>query len=65
MYRLVILAITGKKMRAQMENETASDDNPLGRVLSATEQSSAEDTATLELILDEAITREVPIAIGS
>ena len=61
MYRLVILAITGKKMRAQMENETASDDNPLGRVLSATEQSSAEDTATLELILDEAITREVPL----
>ncbi|SMG62745.1 biopolymer transport protein ExbB [methanotrophic bacterial endosymbiont of Bathymodiolus sp.] len=61
MYRLVILAIIGKKMRAQMENETASDDNPLGRVLSATEQSSAEDTATLELILDDAITREVPL----
>jgi len=60
MLRLTILAITGKKMQQQMDNETASDDNPLGRVLFATEQSSSEDTATLELILDEAITREVP-----
>ncbi|WP_428357145.1 MotA/TolQ/ExbB proton channel family protein [Methyloprofundus sp.] len=58
--RLVILSITGKKMHQQMHNETVSDDNPLGRVLFATEQSSSDDTATLELILDEAITREVP-----
>ena len=58
--RLVILTLTGNKMKQQMNAESASDDNPLGRVLSATEQSSSEDTATLELILDEAITREVP-----
>ena len=59
-YRLIILTITGQKMQRQMDNMTASENNPLGRVLFATEQSSAEDSATLELILDEAITREVP-----
>ncbi len=58
--RLVILAITGHKMKQQMNSEAVSDDNPLGRVLSATEQSPSQDTAALELILDEAITREVP-----
>jgi len=58
--RLVILAITGNKMKQQIHAETANQDNPLGRVLAATEQSPAEDAATLELILDEAITREVP-----
>ncbi|GFO72518.1 biopolymer transport protein ExbB [Bathymodiolus japonicus methanotrophic gill symbiont] len=58
--RLFILANISKKMQQQMDSETASADNPLGRVLYATEQSSIEDTATLELILDEAITREVP-----
>ncbi len=58
--RLIILAVTGHKMKQQMHAETASDNNPLGRVLSATEKNTAEDTATLELILDEAITREVP-----
>lgn len=58
--RLIILAITGRKMKQQMNNEQAAEDNPLGRVLIATEQSSAQDSAALELILDEAITREVP-----
>jgi len=58
--RLIILANTGHKMKQQMSAEAASDDNPLGRVLVATEQSSTQDAAALELILDEAITREVP-----
>ncbi|MCK5870292.1 hypothetical protein BMR07_13705 [Methylococcaceae bacterium CS1] len=58
--RLIILASTGHKMKQQMSAEAASDDNPLGRVLVATEQSSTQDAAALELILDEAITREVP-----
>lgn len=58
--RLIILAMTGQKMHQQMQDKVAAMDNPLGRVLAATEQSSAEDAATLELILDEAITREVP-----
>ncbi len=59
--RLIVLMTTGSKMTKQMQHSTeASDNNPLGRVLLATEKSSAQDTETLELILDEAITREVP-----
>lgn len=58
--RLVILAVTGHKMKQQMHDDVASENNPLGRVLAATEQSPTQDSATLELILDEAITREVP-----
>ena len=58
--RLIILGVTGRKMKQQMDDEVASENNPLGRVLVATEQSPTQDSATLELILDEAITREVP-----
>jgi len=58
--RLVILTQTGSKIKQQINNATASDDNPLGRILMATEKSASDDTDTLELVLDEAITREVP-----
>ena len=58
--RLIILMLTGQKMQQQIQSETASDGNPLGRVLLATEKSVTQDVATLELVLDEAITREVP-----
>jgi len=48
-----------------MENQlhdlqTANDDNPLGRVILASEQSLAGNLENLELVLDEAITQEVP-----
>ncbi len=59
-FRLSVLAIIGNKMKQQINNPVASSDNPLGRVLVATEQAKIEDTETLELLLDEAITREVP-----
>lgn len=59
-FRLSVLAIIGNKMKQQINNPVASNDNPLGRVLVATEQAKIEDTETLELLLDEAITREVP-----
>ncbi len=59
--RLVQLSLTGKKMNAQMNSSTAVGDNPLGRVFLAAEQKKAEDTENLELVLDEAITREVPV----
>lgn len=58
--RLIILMLTESKIQKQINNPTASNDNPLGRILSATEQSSTQDIETLELVLDEAITREVP-----
>ncbi len=59
-FRLSVLVMTGNKMKQQIDNPVASSDNPLGRVLAATEQTTIEDTETLELLLDEAITREVP-----
>jgi len=59
--RLISLSLTGKKMNAQMSSSVASDDNPLGRVFVAAEQDKSADTDNLELILDEAITREVPV----
>jgi len=59
--RLIGLALTGKKMNAQMLSSTARDDNPLGRVFIAAEQDQSSDTDNLELILDEAITREIPV----
>ena len=59
--RLINLSLTGKKMNAQMSSSVASDDNPLGRVFVAAEQDKSADTDNLELILDEAITREVPV----
>jgi len=58
--RLVVLTLTGGKIQKQINNPVTSADNPLGRILNATEQSSAQDTGALELVLDEAITREVP-----
>ncbi len=58
--RLIILMLTSSKIQKQINNPEASNDNPLGRILGATEQSSAQDIETLELVLDEAITREVP-----
>lgn len=47
-------------MTAQMQQEKASDDNPLGRVMQAAMQSGEQESDNLELLLDEAITREVP-----
>ena len=59
-FRLISLSITGSKMKAQM-NQSANDKNPLGRVFIAAEQGKNADTDNLELILDEAIIREIPL----
>ncbi len=59
--RLVNLTLTGNKMNAQMNETTILTDNPLGRVFAAAEQDKTENTENLELILDEAITREIPV----
>ncbi len=60
-FRLINLTQTGQKMNAQMNASMASTENPLGRVFIAAEQDNSGDTDNLELILDEAITREIPI----
>lgn len=59
--RLISLGSISKKMHRQLADlDNSSDDNPLGRVVMATEQAHAQDLDTLELILDEAIIREMP-----
>ncbi len=58
-YKLFLLERVGKKMHAQLEQK-ASSDNPLGRVMLAATESGERQSDNLELLLDEAITREVP-----
>ena len=58
--RLISLGIAGRKVKAQLKSETASDKNALGRVLQAYESNREVDTETLELKLGEAILKEVP-----
>lgn len=61
LYRLYELMQTGQKMAAQLLSDTAAIDNPLGRVIKDAESHHSPDIETLELVLDEAITREVPV----
>ncbi len=60
-FRWFTLSLVGKKMSDQLESSDASSDNPLGRIFIAAEQKQSVDTENLELVLDEAITREIPI----
>ena len=59
-FRLIELSLTGKKMLRQLNSAEISEDNPLGRVLAVADKSAGQETDNLELLLDEAITREVP-----
>ena len=58
--RLITLGISGRKVSAQLKNDTPKPNNPLGRVLMVYEQNKAVDTETLELKLGEAILKETP-----
>ena len=58
--RLISLGIAGRKVKAQLKSDTASEKNALGRVLRAYESNREVDTETLELKLGEAILKEVP-----
>jgi biopolymer transport protein ExbB len=60
-FRWVQLTFIGKKMDAQIDSSTVLTDNPLGRVFNAAEKEKSANTENLELILDEAITREIPV----
>jgi len=61
LFRLVQLWSIGQKMTLQMSRSVANEDNPLGRIFAVVEKGNVENTDNLELLLDEAITREVPI----
>jgi len=59
-WRWVGLTGDSRKVAAQLKRETASTDNPLGRVLAAYESNRGADTETIELKLSEAALKEMP-----
>jgi biopolymer transport protein ExbB len=58
--RWVALTTADRKVKAQLKSESASTDNPLGRVLAAYESNRGADTETVELKLSEAALKEMP-----
>ena len=59
-WRWVVLSAASRKVSAQLKRDTASTDNPLGRVLAAYESNQGADTETVELKLSEAALKEMP-----
>jgi biopolymer transport protein ExbB len=58
--RWVSLSTADRKVKAQLKSDSASTDNPLGRVLAAYESNRGADTETIELKLSEAALKEMP-----
>lgn len=58
--RFVSLMIMGSKIRRQLKDTVARDDNPLGRVMKVKDQYPDVAYDTLELKLSKAIIREMP-----
>ena len=58
--RWIGLSSASRKVKAQLKNDSASTDNPLGRVLAAYEANQNADTETIELKLSEAALKEMP-----
>ena len=59
-WRWIGLGTDSRKVSAQLKRDTASTDNPLGRVLAAYESNQNADTETVELKLSEAALKEMP-----
>jgi len=59
-WRWIGLSSDSRKVAAQLKRDTASTDNPLGRVLAAYEANRDADTETVELKLSEAALKEMP-----
>ena len=59
-WRWLSLSAASRKVSAQLKSDTASTDNPLGRVLAAYESNRNADTETVELKLSEAGLKEMP-----
>lgn len=58
--RLLVLLTSGSKIKSQLKDRTANEDNALGRILKVHDGNRDVDTETLELKLEEAILREAP-----
>ena len=59
-WRFIGLSADSRKVSSQLKRESASTDNPLGRVLAAYESNRSADTETIELKLSEAALKEMP-----
>jgi biopolymer transport protein ExbB len=59
-WRLLALTTTSGKVSAQLKNDRANPNNPLGRVLAIHEANPTMDTETLELKLNEQVLKEIP-----
>jgi len=59
-WRFMGLSTDSRKVSSQLKRDTASTDNPLGRVLAAYESNRGADTETIELKLSEAALKEMP-----
>lgn len=59
-WRWIGLSNDSRKVSAQLKRDSASTDNPLGRVLAAYESNRNADTETIELKLSEAALKEMP-----
>jgi biopolymer transport protein ExbB len=59
-WRWIGLGSDSRKVTAQLKRDSASTDNPLGRVLAAYESNQQADTETVELKLSEAALKEMP-----
>jgi biopolymer transport protein ExbB len=58
--RFAGLSTASRKVASQLKRDTATTDNPLGRVLAAYESNRQADTETIELKLSEAALKEMP-----
>jgi biopolymer transport protein ExbB len=58
--RLLALSSDSRRVSSQLKSESASTNNPLGRVLAAYESNQGADTETIELKLSEAALKEMP-----
>lgn len=58
--RFIVLSITQRKVNGQLNNKKPGN-NPLGRIMQVYESNPDVDTDTLELKLDEAILKEIPV----
>jgi len=59
-WRFMGLSNDSRKVSAQLKRDSASSDNPLGRVLATYESNKSADTETIELKLSEAALKEMP-----
>lgn len=59
-WRFAVLLVAGRKVNAQIRNDTPDAGNALGRVLMVYHENKDVDVETLELKLDEAILKETP-----